>query len=63
MERSLDQTIDAQHKKIWEFYRMIGATSYTHSGATLDDMIALGKSAGDLRVLRSAASIKMKLDN
>lgn len=63
MERSLDQTIDAQHKNLWDFYRMIGATSYTHSGAALDDMIALGKSAGDLRVLRSAASIKMKLDN
>ena len=63
MERSLDQTIDAQHKKIWEFYRMIGATSYTHSGAALDDMIALGKSAADLKILRSAANIKLKIDS
>ena len=63
MKKSLDQTIDAQHKKIWEFYRMIGATSYTHSGAALDDMIALGTSAADLKILRSAANIKMKIDS
>ena len=63
MKKSLDQTIDAQHKKIWEFYRRIGATGYTHSGAALDDMIALGKSAADLKILRSAANIKMKIDS